>query len=365
MFDTDRPSAPPGAASAGAPDATARVGLPARAAAAVGLLAAGVDAVLGLDLVDLNSLELLEVLRAVEVQTRRSAVIGHRLVAEVDDRKVAAEVCQPSTAVLLRQLLCLSPREASRRVKAAADLGPRRTLTRQVLPPLFDRVAAAQAAGVISPEHAWVITATIDKLPHAVEAEYGLAVQNCLLDQAADLDPMRLANLARQLVDYLDPDGSLTDDADHQRHREVNVVRNRDGSFTLSGRLTPECGALAEAVLDSLSRPVPAADGTPDPRRAGQRRHDGLQDLLTRALHVGELPDCGGVSATLILTATWADAEAGAGFATTSHGGLIPMRRAVDLVGDGQIISVPLTRMAAFLTTDVSSGWPRPPCAWR
>jgi Domain of unknown function (DUF222)/HNH endonuclease len=324
----------------GEPGAAASVTLPARAAAAVRLLAAGVDALLGLDLVELTSLELLEVLRSVEVQTRRSAVVDHRLVAEIDDRKVAAELCQPSTAVLLRQLLHLSPREATRRVQAAVDLGPRRTLTGQLLPPLFEPVAVALATGVISPEHARVITATIDKLPHAVEAEYGATVQACLLEQAADLDPMRLANLARQLLDYLDPDGSHSDDADHERHREVNVVGNRDGSFTLSGRLTPECGALAETVLDSLSRPVPATDATPDPRRAGQRRHDALQDLLTRALRVGQLPDCGGVSATLILTAGIADAEAGTGFATTAHGGLIAIKRAIDLVGDGQIITV-------------------------
>jgi hypothetical protein len=340
MFDTGQRSRPSAAASPGAPDASASATLPAAAAAAVRLFAAGIDALLGVDLVELNSLELVEIVRSVEVQTRRSAVVDHRLVAEIDDRKVAAELCQPSTAVLLRQLLHLSPREATRRVQAAADLGPRRTLTGQVLPPLFEAVAVAQATGVISPEHARVITTTIDKLPHAVEAEYGAPVQACLIQQAAELDPMRLANLARQIVDYLDPDGSLSDDADHERHREVNVVRNRDGSFTVTGRLTPECGALAETVFDSLSRPVPATDGTPDPRRAGQRRHDALQDLLTRALRVGQLPDCGGVSATLILTAGIADAEAGTGFATTAHGGLIPIKRAIDLVGDGQIITV-------------------------
>jgi hypothetical protein len=45
------------------------------------------------------------------------------------------------------------------------------------LPPLFGRVAAAQAAGVISAEHAAVITSSIDALPHAVEAEHGPVVE--------------------------------------------------------------------------------------------------------------------------------------------------------------------------------------------
>jgi hypothetical protein len=58
-------------------------------------------------------------------------------------------------------------------------------LTGEVLPPIFDQVAAAQAAGELSAAHARVITRCIDHLPDAVQAEHDLAVQATLVQHAA------------------------------------------------------------------------------------------------------------------------------------------------------------------------------------
>jgi hypothetical protein len=96
--------------------------------------------------------------------------------------------------------LRISPREAVRRVRAAANLGPRRGLTGSVLPPLVDGVAAAQAAGLISAEHAAVIITTIDRLPGAVGAEREAGVQAQLVEHATDFDPHQLATLAGHLT---------------------------------------------------------------------------------------------------------------------------------------------------------------------
>src|ERR1700676_4613908 len=93
----------------------------------------------------------------VEAVKRRLAVVDHQLVAELDDRRVAADLCMSSTAALLSRLLRISPGEAKQTGRAAAHLGPRRTLLGEPLPPLFERVAAGQAAGLISAEHARVI----------------------------------------------------------------------------------------------------------------------------------------------------------------------------------------------------------------
>jgi hypothetical protein len=43
--------------------------------------------------------------------------------------------------------------------------------------------------------------------------------------------------------------------------------------------------------IDTLGRPAPAEDGTEDPRTAGQRRHDALEDALLTAVRSGQLPD--------------------------------------------------------------------------
>jgi len=43
--------------------------------------------------------------------------------------------------------------EARRRVAEAADLGPRRALTGEVLPPLLTATAVAQRAGSVDPAH--------------------------------------------------------------------------------------------------------------------------------------------------------------------------------------------------------------------
>src|SRR5664279_4718430 len=90
-------------------------------------LTAAVDGLLMADLSRVDALGLVGLLRAVEVQVRRLAVVDDRLVAEIDARGVGHEVGACCTADLLRQVLRVSSREAAGRVRAAADLGPRRT----------------------------------------------------------------------------------------------------------------------------------------------------------------------------------------------------------------------------------------------
>ena len=94
--------------------------------------------------------DVLAVLRGVEVEKNRLSTADHALIAELESQGAAHEHACPSTANLLSQALRVSPTDASIRVRAAADLGPRRGLTGEVLPPIFAQVAAAQADGVIS-----------------------------------------------------------------------------------------------------------------------------------------------------------------------------------------------------------------------
>ena len=102
-------------------------------------LSGSVDELQTLQLSSLSDGDLLGVLRDLETHKRRLATADHQLVAEIGSRGLARERGCKDTATLLRQLLRVTPHEASGRVRAAADMGPRRGLTGEVLAPVFGR----------------------------------------------------------------------------------------------------------------------------------------------------------------------------------------------------------------------------------
>ena len=132
---------------------------------AVKQLADAVDTLLAVDLTSASRDELLDLARGLETQRRRLPVADHTLIGELDARAVAGELACASTAALLMQLLRITPGEAKARVRAAADLGARRTLTGDLLPPVLPAVAAAQAEGAISDRHAAVIRTPCTSCP--------------------------------------------------------------------------------------------------------------------------------------------------------------------------------------------------------
>src|SRR5882757_5236380 len=262
-------------------------------AALLDQLSTTVDALIALDLTRLSRDELLGLLRGVETQRRRLPVVDHALIAELDHRGAAGELMARDTASLLREVLRVSPREAQARCQAAVDLGPGRTVTGQPQPPLLPAVAAAQADGSISPDHARVIATVISELPKDVEAEHGAAVETRLVAEAQHFDPSVLATLARRVVALLNPDGVLADDVEHDRRRHATLSGNRDGSGELRAHLTPAALAQWQAVLDPLAAPRPSDADGPDPRSPGQRMHDALADAAHKLLASNDLPPSG------------------------------------------------------------------------
>jgi Domain of unknown function (DUF222)/HNH endonuclease len=57
-------------------------------------------------------------------------------------------------------------------------------------------------------------------------------------------------------------------------------------------------------VLDALAAPRPAEDGTPDPRSAEQRRHDGLAEAIDWLLRADQKPDAAGGHAPVSVLAS-------------------------------------------------------------
>jgi hypothetical protein len=159
------------------------------------------------------------------------------VLAEVGQRVVLADLGFRDTAGLVSSVLRINRTEARHRVAAAEDLGPRRGLTGELLPAVFPRVAAAQAVGTVSPEHARIIRATVQALPPAARAEHGAAVEATLTEQAAEFAPVELARLADVVAAALDPDGRLTRLCGlASQGKMLPVVLNNAGGILAFGR---------------------------------------------------------------------------------------------------------------------------------
>jgi hypothetical protein len=108
----------------------------------------------------------------------------------------------------------------------------------------------------------------------------------------------------------------------------------------IRGWVTPEARATMEAVLAKLAAPgmcnpadeAPCVDGTPsqeaidrDTRSTAQRNHDGLNAGLRALLASGKLGQHNGLPASIVVTTTLAELEAGAGTGLTGGGSILPM----------------------------------------
>jgi hypothetical protein len=214
-----------------------------RGRTALAQLAAARQALCAVDPATLGRDEVLELLTVLETDVRQRAAVGYGLVAEVEARGIAAELGYSSTAVLLSERLRIGRREAAGRVRLAAELGPRRTLTGESLPARFPHVSAAVAQGAICDRHAALICRTITDLPDAVLEQAG-AVQATLVEHARTLNPDQLAVLTRTVRACLDPDRVLASERDHERRRHATITTLPDGSGRLQAQLTGEATAV-------------------------------------------------------------------------------------------------------------------------
>jgi hypothetical protein len=325
------------------------------------LAAARSDAAVGLTQVSLSchsDEELLELLRCCEQARRREAFFDQTLLAELAQRGVASRVGYHSMIALLRDVLRLSPHEASARLRAAEAAGPRQAMDGQPIAPLHPVAATAQAEGVISPGHLRVITEVLDRVPAAARAEWSEQIEVSLVTHAAQYDPATLVKIGRRLIDLLDPDGTLADDADRARRRELTLLIHPDGTGTVRGTTDAHLTELLAVVFDSLASPKSGA-GTPsgngadeavDTRTPGMRRHDALIEVLRPVVSGGQLRVCGGIPATVLLTATTEEWESSRGLVRTGHGALITVPTAQRIAGgDARLVPVILGKAKEVL----------------
>jgi hypothetical protein len=244
-------------------------------------------------------------------------------------------------ATAVSDVLRVSRAEARRRVRDAAQLEPRATLTGQPVAPELPATAAAWQEGVLDPEHLRTIQSFIRELPDHVAPASVAEAEAFLAEHAELLRPDQLEKLAAQLALRLNPDGEFSE-RDRARKRGFAWCGKQGPDGMSVGRLvaTPELRAMLEAWLAKFAAPgmcnpddqTPTVDGEPAPevverdtRTHAQRQHDGLSALVRGQLGDPKLGRHKGLPVTVIVSATLEQLQTGAGVAVTAGGAVLPM----------------------------------------
>jgi Domain of unknown function (DUF222) len=310
-------------------------------------LDAGVDRISDLAFDVLTTPERLRALERLERVARRLRAPQHTLVNQLGAQANAEELGGRLRSALADRLR-ITNAEAARRIDAAADLGPRRSLTGEVLPPRLPATARAQRDGRIGDGHVKVIRNFFAHLPAEVDALTREAAEADLADKAGGYRPDEVAKYAQRIMDWLNPDGEFSD---QQRSRKRGITlgaQECDGMSRISGVVTPELRAAIEAMLAKLAAPGacnpedenPVVDEAPDEaamrrdsRSTAQRNHDGFLAGLRGLFASGELGRHNGLPVSIVVTTTLKDLEAATGKAVTAGGSLVPMSDVIRWAG--------------------------------
>src|SRR3984893_7039670 len=133
-------------------------------------LEADLDRALQLSFDALTTPERLAMLARCEIFRRRLPALEHPLINQVGGQADATELGGTLPCALADRLR-ITRAEASRRIHEAADLGDRKAITGEPLPPLLTATAAAQRDGRIGSAHAPVIRGFVHRLLDFVDVE--------------------------------------------------------------------------------------------------------------------------------------------------------------------------------------------------
>ncbi|MFV8054218.1 DUF222 domain-containing protein [Mycobacterium sp. 48b] len=311
------------------------------AAQALAALRAAFEVFAACDVGSLSRSELVAVLDEYEALTCQVPAVWHRLLAQLQAEATPREMGAKSWNEVLRIRWRLSTAEAGRRLGEAAELGPRRSLTGQPLPPVLPVVAAAQAAGLINGDHVKVLRDAINRLPGFVDTTTREQFEADLVRVAVGVGPKELKETAELRLFLLDQDGPEPDDTERARKRGLSVGKQgRDGITALTANLSPEAAAVWEVLFAKFAAPgmcnpddeEPCTFGTPsqaqidnDHRSLAQRQHDALI-VIGRIALMSDLGQLNGLPVSIIIRTTLHDLESRAGIGVSGGGTKIPIK---------------------------------------
>jgi hypothetical protein len=135
-----------------------------------------------------------------------------------------------------------------------------------VLGPLRPATAEAAAEGLLSAEHVGVIIRALQELPSQLPVAEVDALEGTLVEAALSIPASELVKVGTRMKDTYTPDGAQPSEEEARKQRFLTSWVCPDGMVEGKFRLSPEAGAVVLGVLHSQAAPLPADDGTPDPR---------------------------------------------------------------------------------------------------
>ncbi|ATD72781.1 DUF222 domain-containing protein [Gordonia amicalis] len=316
-----------------------------------------IDELQTVNLTQCSDAELVDVAAETERAIARLSFAGDRQVVEATERDLPRKTGHRSVIQFMTHRLRIAEPMRRRDQMSATATFP--SPTGEPLPPQHPTLADAFADGHVGPAHVRAVIDVLDQIPHAVDHDVKVAAERQMTEIAIDHTPADITNLGARLLAHLDPDGTLTDDTDRKRRRQLYVHRQRaDGTAKLTANLTPEalaritmllavwakpgmnnpddpespCGSIEDADPDTVAAAAERDDRTP-----AQLNHDALNALLKAVFEDGLLGKSHrGLPVQLIVKADLNDLIREAGFATTATGTLIPITDLITLAADAQ-----------------------------
>jgi Domain of unknown function (DUF222) len=332
------------------------------AQAAAAQLNEAIEALAGCEAWRVSDDDLAALVQVSEVAQRRLLMVQIKAAVEAGKRGLprqagfgASRGVQADTAALgawVRSLVNVTRGEARHRAEVGAAL-----FADPVAADLAETRTAA-LSGQVSSRHVTAIADAVAKLSppttpvDVVDEDIRRDAQRLLVEHAAVLDPTQTRVLAKRTLAVLDPDAGdrLAHDEDlRDIQRGLTLTPDGTGLVHVRGILTPVCAGLMATAIDAGSAPRPAADGTPDHRSPAQRRHDGLQQVLSRYIAAdGQLPSTHGSPYRLVVTVPHATLRAE--LQRTASRDVAPVQPG--LLPDGSPIS-PLTAQTMTCSADL------------
>lgn len=305
---------------------------------AFALLEGAVEALGALDWSGLPVGEQLGALDRLETVCRRARACAGDLALAV--QRGGDEALGTLAYRVIADVIRISPADARRRIRDAAQMAPRTTLTGQTLQPVFPATAKAWHAGLMDQAHLRTIQRFFRDLPEDIHPDEVAKAEEFLAEQAAVLRPDQLEAVADKLAVTINPDGTFSDDYRAAQRGFTWRRQRRDGMSEGAVVATPELRSMLDAWFAKFAAPgmcnpadqSPCVTGEPTPagaqadtRTNAQRQHDALAALVRGQLGDPALGRHNGLPVTVIATATVEQLTTGTGHAVTGGGTLLPM----------------------------------------
>ncbi|WP_439031830.1 DUF222 domain-containing protein [Gordonia terrae] len=316
-----------------------------------------IDELQTIDLGPCSDTELVDVAADTEKAIARLTYAGDRQLVTIADRDLPHRTGHRSiTAFMTHRLRVSDPMRRNNQRHATAT---HHTHTGESLPPEHPTLASALADGRVGTAHVRAVTDVLDQIPHAVDHDVTVAAERQMTEIAEAHTPADITQLGARLLAHLDPDGTLVDDTERKRRRNLWVNRQRaDGTAKLTGTLTPELAARVTMLLAVWAKPgmnnpddpnsptgsfedadptTLAAAADRDDRTPAQINNDALNALLKAVLEDGLLGKSHrGLPVQVIIKADLGDLIREAGLAITATGTLLPIADVIAMAADAQ-----------------------------